>query len=83
MSSNSIACTRVDFRKGEEMKSYKATNYIVTVNMTTIFKAVIILSMAILSVFSITGILTSMKPEYRITSDSINLAASGVKGEVL
>jgi stage II sporulation protein P len=83
LSITSIACTRVDFRKGEEMRSYKATNYVLAVNMTTILKSVIILIIALLSIFSVTGILTSMKPQYRITSDSLNQAASGVKGEVL
>ncbi|MEL3974171.1 stage II sporulation protein P [Rossellomorea oryzaecorticis] len=65
------------------MRSYKATNYVLAVNMTTILKSVIILIIALLSIFSVTGILTSMKPQYRITSDSLNQAASGVKGEAL
>ncbi len=65
------------------MKSYKATPYAAAVNMKDIFKGVIILLIVLLSTFSLTGLLTSMKPGSRITSDSINEAASGLNGEVL
>ncbi|MFL8937891.1 stage II sporulation protein P [Rossellomorea oryzaecorticis] len=65
------------------MKSYKATPYAAAVNMKDIFKGVIILLIVLLSIFSLTGLLTSMKPGSRITSDSINEAASGLNGEVL
>jgi len=65
------------------MRSYKAPNYIVAINMSTILKGMLIFVAGLLSIFSITGILTSLNPEYRITSNSLNQAASNVKGEAL
>ncbi|MCA1057989.1 stage II sporulation protein P [Rossellomorea aquimaris] len=65
------------------MRSYKAPQYVIAINMTTILKGMLIFVMGLLSIFSITGILTSLNPEYRITSNSLNQAASNVKGEVL
>ncbi len=65
------------------MRSYKASNYVVAINLSTILKGILILVVGLLSIFSITGILTSLNPEYRITSNSLNQAASQVKGETL
>ncbi|MHA7137236.1 stage II sporulation protein P [Rossellomorea arthrocnemi] len=65
------------------MRSYKAPNYVVAINMSTILKGMLIFVAGLLSIFSITGILTSLNPEYRITSNSLNQAASSVKGEAL
>ncbi|MFI8575220.1 stage II sporulation protein P [Rossellomorea aquimaris] len=65
------------------MRSYKAPNYVVAINMSTILKGMLIFVAGLLSIFSITGILTSLNPEYRITSNSLNQAASNVKGEAL
>ncbi|MBN8191024.1 stage II sporulation protein P [Bacillus sp. NTK074B] len=65
------------------MRSYKASNYVIAINMSTILKGMLIFVVGLLSIFSITGILTSLNPEYRITSNSLNHAASNVKGEVL
>lgn len=65
------------------MRSYKAPNYVVAINMSTILKGMLIFVAGFLSIFSITGILTSLNPEYRITSNSLNQAASNVKGEAL
>ncbi|MGF3103779.1 stage II sporulation protein P [Rossellomorea sp. DUT-2] len=65
------------------MRSYKAPNYVVAINMSTILKGMLIFVAGLLSIFSITGILTSLNPEYRITSNSLNQVASNVKGEAL
>ncbi|MGM0853202.1 MAG: stage II sporulation protein P [Bacillota bacterium] len=65
------------------MRSYKAPNYVVAINMSTILKGMLIFVAGLLSIFSITGILTSLNPEYRITSNSLNQAASNVKGDAL
>jgi stage II sporulation protein P len=69
--------------EGGRMRSYKASNYVVAINMSTILKGMLIFVVGLLSVFSITGILTSLNPEYRITSNSLNQAASNVKGDAL
>jgi stage II sporulation protein P len=65
------------------MRSYKAPNYVVAINMSTILKGMLIFVAGLLSIFSISGILTSLNPEYRITSNSLNQAASNVKGDAL
>jgi stage II sporulation protein P len=83
LSINNITCTRVVFRKGEGMRSYKATNYVVAVNIKTVIKGIILTTIAMLSIFSVSGLLTSVNPQYRIASDSLNQAASGIKGKML
>ncbi len=65
------------------MRSSKASNYVVSIHMSTILKGMLIFVAGLLSIFSITGILTSLNPEYRITSNSLNQAASQMKGETL
>ncbi|XXM73683.1 stage II sporulation protein P [Lysinibacillus sphaericus] len=65
------------------MKSYRATPFAAAVNMKDILKWLILMFIVLLSIFSLTGILTSMKPGARITSDSISEAASGLNGELL
>ncbi|BCB04889.1 stage II sporulation protein P [Bacillus sp. KH172YL63] len=65
------------------MGSYKPPTYVVAINMTSIVKGVLIFISVLLSVFSITGLLTSLNPEYRITSNSLNQAASHVTGKTL
>ncbi|KPL58628.1 stage II sporulation protein P [Rossellomorea vietnamensis] len=65
------------------MRSYKASNYVIAIQMSTILKGTLIFVAGLLSVFSMIGILTSSNPEYRLTSNSLNQAASSVKGETL
>jgi stage II sporulation protein P len=65
------------------MRSYKDSNYVIAIQMSTILKGTLIFIAGLLSVFSMVGILTSFNPEYRITSNSLNQAASSVKGETL
>lgn len=65
------------------MRSYKDSNYVIAIQMSTILKWTLIFIAGLLSVFSMVGILTSFNPEYRITSNSLNQAASSVKGETL
>ncbi|EDL63717.1 stage II sporulation protein P [Bacillus sp. SG-1] len=65
------------------MKSYKSSNYVVSVNLSTIVKGILVFVFGLLSIFSLSGILTSLKPEYRITSSSVNHAAEHVSGALL
>lgn len=65
------------------MRSYKDSNYVIAIQMSTILKGTLIFIAGLLSVFSMIGILTSLNPEFRITSNSLNQAASSVKGETL
>ncbi|MCA1063466.1 stage II sporulation protein P [Rossellomorea sp. AcN35-11] len=65
------------------MRPYNSSNYVVAINMSTILRGMLIFVVGMLAIFSVTGILTSLNPEYRITSNSLNEAASNVKGEAL
>ncbi|MGM0844178.1 MAG: stage II sporulation protein P [Bacillota bacterium] len=65
------------------MKSYKSSNYVVAVNLSTIVKGILAFVFGLLSIFSLSGILTSLKPEYRISSSSVNHAAENVSGAML
>ena len=69
---------KVEKRKGGRMRSYKDSNYVIAIQMSTILKGTLIFIAGLLSVFSMVGILTSFNPEYRITSNSLNQAASSV-----
>jgi stage II sporulation protein P len=65
------------------MKSYKSSNYVVAVNLSTIVKGILAFVFGLLSIFSVSGILTSLKPEYRISSSSVNHATEHVSGAML
>ncbi|MCP3741328.1 stage II sporulation protein P [Rossellomorea sp. BNER] len=65
------------------MRSHNSSNYVVAVNLSTVIKGIFIFLFTLLTIFSISGILTSLKPEYRITSSSVNQVAQNVKGSTL
>ncbi len=50
---------------------------------TSILKAAAVFLLFILLIFSISGLLTSLKPQFRLTSSSVNQAADKVNGELL
>jgi stage II sporulation protein P len=55
----------------------------VMVQGITLLKAVALLLLFLLLIFSISGLLTSLKPQYRLMSSSVNQAATNVNGELL
>ena len=55
----------------------------VMVQGTTLLKAVALLLLFLLLIFSISGLLTSLKPQYRLMSSSVNQATTNVNGELL
>ncbi|HZG71437.1 MAG TPA: stage II sporulation protein P, partial [Chondromyces sp.] len=61
----------------------KQTHYIFSINISTIIKGSLIFMISLLSVFSIVGLLTALKYEYRLSSNSVNAATEHVKGETL
>ncbi|WP_042354998.1 stage II sporulation protein P [Bacillus rubiinfantis] len=61
----------------------KASGTFVAVQGTSLLKAAAMLILFILLIFSISGLLTSLKPQYRISSTSVNHAATNVNGELL
>ncbi|WP_338750236.1 stage II sporulation protein P [Bacillus sp. FJAT-52991] len=58
-------------------------NYILSINLSTILKGMMLLTISLLSLFSVVGLLTSLAYNYRISSHSVNEATEHVKGEAL
>lgn len=65
------------------MKQIRQTGIVVSVKGTTLLKIAASILLFMLMSFSISGVLTSLKPEYRISSSSVNNAATNINGEFL
>lgn len=65
------------------MKPFKANGLVVTIQGTSLLKAIGGFLLFLFMIFSISGALTSLKPEYRISSSSVNSAANSLTGEML
>ncbi len=65
------------------MKRLKGPGMIVTVQGTSLFKVVLAFMFFLIAVFTFSGLMTSLKPEFRIASTSINHAANNINGEML
>jgi stage II sporulation protein P len=64
------------------MKARNSETFIM-VQGTSLLKAAGLLLLFMLLIFSISGLLTSLKPQYRLMSSSVNQAATNVNGELL
>ncbi|MFZ7945461.1 MULTISPECIES: stage II sporulation protein P [Bacillaceae] len=65
------------------MKNTRTPGTFLVVQGTSLLKIFAALSLFLILVFSISGLLTSLKPQYRIMSSSVNQAATNVNGELL
>lgn len=65
------------------MRSVRSQGMMVTVNGTSVKNGVILAIIGFMLMFSISGIMTSLRPEYRISSSSINNLATNLSGEAL
>jgi stage II sporulation protein P len=65
------------------MRLSKRSGIIVAVQGTQVVKAALAFVFFLIGIFSISGAMTSLKPEYRITSDSVNQAATSLNGQLL
>jgi len=65
------------------MKNARTSGMFLIVQGTSLLKIFAALSLFLILVFSISGLLTSLKPQYRIMSSSVNQAATNVNGELL
>lgn len=79
---NVIGFTRILFVRGGTMKT-KASGTFIMVQGTSVLKFMAALFIFLLFIFSISGLLTSLKPQYRLSSSSVNQAATKVNGELL
>jgi stage II sporulation protein P len=65
------------------MRLSKRSGIIVAVQGTQVVKAALAFVFFLIGIFSISGAMTSLNPEYRITSDSVNQAATSLNGQLL
>lgn len=65
------------------MRLSKRPGIIVAVQGTQVVKAVLAIVFFLIGIFSISGAMTSLRPEYRISSDSVNHAATRLNGQLL
>jgi stage II sporulation protein P len=65
------------------MKSTRNSGLFLTVQGTNLIKVTSFILLFMLVVFSISGLLTSLKPEFRPMSNSVNTAANEVNGKML
>ncbi|MFS0861623.1 stage II sporulation protein P [Fredinandcohnia sp. 179-A 10B2 NHS] len=65
------------------MKGYRATGMMVSIQGTSIVKGILFLIFCFILLFTITGAIVSLKPEYRITSSTIGNVATNLTGESL
>lgn len=65
------------------MKSTRNSGLFLSVQGTNLLKVTSILILFMLLVFSISGLLTSLKPQFRPMSNSVNTAANQINGKML
>jgi stage II sporulation protein P len=65
------------------MKNGKSTGMIVSIQGTSVGKLILLSVLFLFFVFSLSGLLTSLKPQYRLTSSSVHLAANNLTGDLL
>ncbi|MGE6375433.1 stage II sporulation protein P [Peribacillus muralis] len=65
------------------MKRRNSPGIITAIHGTTIIKTFLGILALLLFVFSISGVMTSLKPEYRISSDSVHTVANQFSGKML
>ncbi|MHC0035851.1 stage II sporulation protein P [Pseudoneobacillus sp. C159] len=65
------------------MRKGKSTGLVISIQGTSVGKLLLLSVLFLFFVFSLSGLLTSLKPQYRLTSSSVNHAAHNVTGDLL
>lgn len=65
------------------MKYNRSSSFVVTVQGTSVLNFFLVIGLLLLLIFSISGLITSINPEYRIKSSSVNSATSNINGKIL
>jgi stage II sporulation protein P len=65
------------------MKKSRGQGLVITVQATSIVKVGMAFLLFLLLIFSVSGLMTSLKPEFRLTSNSVNNVATNMTGEWL
>jgi stage II sporulation protein P len=67
----------------ELVRKGKTTGMIISIQGTSVGKLLLLSMLFLFFVFSLSGLLTSLKPQYRLTSNSVNHAANNFTGDLL
>jgi stage II sporulation protein P len=67
----------------ELVRKGKTTGMIISIQGTSVGKLLLLSMLFLFFVFSLSGLLTSLKPQYRLTSSSVNHAANNFTGDLL
>jgi stage II sporulation protein P len=67
----------------ELVRKGKTTGMIMSIQGTSVGKLLLLSMLFLFFVFSLSGLLTSLKPQYRLTSNSVNHAANNFTGDLL
>lgn len=65
------------------MKRNKKAPFVVTIHGKSILKGFAAVILLLFLIFSVSGLLTSLNPEYRLKSSSVNSAATNINGQIL
>ena len=65
------------------MRLNKRSGIIVAVQGTQVVKAALAFVFFLIGIFSISGAMTTLRPELRLSSDSVNQAATNLNGQLL
>lgn len=65
------------------MKNSRPSGLLVTIQGSNVIKVIISMLMFMMMIFSVSGLMTSLRPEYRLSSNSLNQAANHLTGAVL
>ncbi|MED3649193.1 stage II sporulation protein P [Heyndrickxia sporothermodurans] len=65
------------------MKSFKNRSYVLTVNISTVIKAGFICILTFIIMFSLSGIISSLKPGYQVNSTIIHKATKNISSKLL
>lgn len=65
------------------MKPYKNQNFIISLQLTSILKISGMIVLTLILIFSLSGILTTIKPGYRVSSNLVTDASQNISGGLL
>lgn len=65
------------------MRNGKSSGIVLSIQGTSIGKLILISLLFLFFVFSLSGLLTSLKPQYRLSSNSVHHAANNLTGDLL
>ncbi|MGV3464007.1 MAG: stage II sporulation protein P, partial [Heyndrickxia sp.] len=65
------------------MKSYKNQNFVISLQLTSILKISGMIVLTLMLIFTLSGILTTIKPGYRMNSNLVTDASQHISGKAL